>query len=184
MTTSIFAHEALVKETKVSGPCLDDMAETIRADALTLAREKLGLPQHGSNLVSLLRQPGFDYFKYGLAMGVSNALAANDPNVQAIYAYDPSTNADSETEEEITPDATVHLLVQVTMPSAALQAFIASLDRALLASLKDLPSPRFAQRESVLNVNLITEDDIRHGANFAGLLSGVFAPPLKIWQRA
>ena len=117
-------------------------------------------------------------------MGVSNALAANDPNVQAIYAYDPSTNADSETEEEITPDATVHLLVQVTMPSAALQAFIASLDRALLASLKDLPSPRFAQRESVLNVNLITEDDIRHGANFAGLLSGVFAPPLKIWQRA
>ena len=28
------------------------------------------------------------------------------------------------------------------------------------------------------------EDDVRRGSGYAGLVSGVFAPPFKVWQRA
>jgi hypothetical protein len=80
-------------------------------------------------------------------------------------------------------DATVHLLVLVKSSSAALEAFISALDRALAASLTSLPSPKFTERGSILDVNLLTEKDVESGRGYAVLLSSVFTPPLKIWQR-
>ena len=80
-------------------------------------------------------------------------------------------------------DATVHLLVLVNSSSAALEAFISALDRALTASLTSLPSPKFAERDSILDVNLLTEKDVESGRGYAVLLSSVFTPPLKVWQR-
>ncbi len=92
-------------------------------------------------------------------------------------------NPDSESGEDMPMEATVHLLALVAAPSAALESFVAALDSALTASLKELPSPLFASRESVLDVNLITEKDVRLGLGYAALLSSVFAPPLKVWSR-
>ena len=163
---------------------LQEVAETIRADALTLAQERLTDAIRGLELKHLFRHPDFvDTFKHGLASGVANALSANDPHVEAIYTYDPSANPDSELGNDLPVDATVHLLVKVQSPSPALEAFIAALDRALTAELKGLPSPKFAQRESILDVNLITEKDIEQGRGYAVILSSMFAPPLKVWQR-
>jgi hypothetical protein len=73
--------------------------------------------------------------------------------------------------------------VVVQSPSAALDAFIASLDRALTASLNELPSPKFEQRTSILDVNILTEGDVKQGRGYAVLLSSVFTPPLQVWQR-
>lgn len=185
MATTIFTRETKKKVIVTRAPHLVEVAETIRADALAQARAKLDPAWRDAHVASLLNRPDFiDYFKYGVAVGVSSALVANDQNIQAIYTYDPSTNADSDAGEDMPQDATVHLLVRVTTSTAALEAFVSSLDRALTASLKDLPSPRFAQRESILDVNLVTEDDVQRGSGYAGLLSGIFAPPLKVWQRA
>jgi len=185
MTIQTLTPVGVVEEAGTQVPSLDEVAETIRDDALASARVKLWAPERGSELARLLARPDFlDYFKYGLALGVSNALSAGDQKVRAIYVYDPSSNADSEAGEEMPQDVTVHMLVWVDAPSAALEAFIGAVDRALTASLKQLPSPRFAQRGSILDVNLVTDDDIRRGVNYAGLLSGVFALPLKVWSRA
>ena len=163
---------------------LDEVVETIYQDALALAQERLTAPMRGLELERLLRRPEFvDNLKYGLATSIANVLAANDPRVLAVYAYDPSTNPDSESGEEMPIDPTVRLLVLVQSSSAALEAFIASLDRALTASLKALPSPKFEPRTSILDVNLLTEQDVQAGRGYAILLSSVFAPPLKIWQR-
>jgi hypothetical protein len=74
-------------------------------------------------------------------------------------------------------------LVQVAKPSAALEVLIVSLDKELTAKLRALPSTRFAERASVLDVNLLTEEDVRLGTGYAVMLSSVFAPPLKVWQR-
>jgi hypothetical protein len=41
----------------------------------------------------------------------------------------------------------------------------------------------FAQREFTLDVSLITEQDVRLGLGPAGLLSAIFTPPIKVWQR-
>jgi hypothetical protein len=92
-------------------------------------------------------------------------------------------NPDAEIGGELPLDAAARLLVHVSTPSAALQAFISALDRALLTSLKELPSPLFKERVFILDVNLITDQDIQQRIGFARLLTSPFAPPLKVWQR-
>ena len=161
---------------------IDDVAETIRHDALEFARQQVDGEDAG--LISLLgRRDFFESFKYGLASKVAEVLAAADGNIQAAYIYDLDMNPDAEIGGELPIDATVRLLVHVSMPSAALQAFITALDRALLASLQELPSPLLKERAFILDIDLITEQDIRQRVGFAKLLTSPFAPPLKVWQR-
>lgn len=162
---------------------LEDAAEAIRDNAIAEAQKKLGVSQSDLSLEHLLNtHPAFfGYFKSGMAMEVAEVLATNDKNVQAIYVHDPDWNpfvADVNT----TPDATVYLLVKVDA-TAALEAFIDSLDRALTAALRELPSPLFSHREFILDVQLISEEDIRLRRGYGVLITSVFAPALKIWER-
>jgi hypothetical protein len=184
MITPVLTDETVTAATREKVLPLQELAETLNEDALEQARQKLLPPQRGSELRALLETPAFlDAFKYGLASGVAKALSENDRSVQAVYTYDPSTNPDSESGVDLPMSAMVHLLVRVTKSSAALEAFIATLTRALTAELKNLPSDRFARIESVLDVNLVTEQQIRLGAGHAVLLSSLFTPPIKLWER-
>jgi hypothetical protein len=161
-----------------------EVAETIRDDALESANSKLGAFQRGRDLKDLLKQSYFfDGFMYGLAIGIAEAISANDERVFAIYICEPSGNPDFEAGVDMPLDASVHQLLLVSKPSAALEAFITSLDRAMVASLKDLPSPLFARREWILDAKLLSEEDVVRGTGYAILLSSTFAPALKIWQR-
>lgn len=164
---------------------LSDLAKTIRASAIVEALSDRRSYATNEALLELeLSRPVVrEAVKDGLARGVARALAAHDAQVQAIYAYDPSANPDSEAGDDRPFDATVHLLAVVTTPSAALQAFIAALDRALTESLKDLPSPVFQVRESILDINLITRQDVQERKGYAGLLSATFAPAIEIYRR-
>ncbi len=181
MTTTILTNERVARSKVLPLP---ELAETLRDEALGQAQQKLSPLQRGSDLGKLLETLAFlDAFKYGLASGVARALSENDKSVQAVYTYDPSTNPDSESGEDLPMTATVHLLVRVVKSSAALEAFIATLDRELTVKLKSLPSDKFARLESVLDVNLVTEQQVRLRAGYAALLSSVFAPPIKLWQR-
>ncbi len=183
MTTTDI-HTKTAEARSLQAVSVQQVADSIRDEALTDAQDQYAVFQRGSDLGSLLRHPDFfERLKYGLTVGVAKALAANDPTVLAVYTYDPSSNPDSESGDTAPLEATVHMLALVSTPSAALSAFIASLDRALTASLKSLPAPLFAQRESVLDVNLITEKDARLGIGYAALLSSLFAPPIKVWAR-
>lgn len=176
-------------QTKTMAPArvvlpIPDLAKQLCADALARARQKMALTQREEELKNLLALPAFiDAFVHALGTGIAGALAENDQSVQAVYAYDPSLNPDSESGDALPPSETVHLLVRVTRPSAALEAFTASLDQALTAQLRALPSPKFAQRTSVLDINLLTEEDVRLGTGYAALLSSVFAPPIQVWHR-
>jgi hypothetical protein len=161
---------------------IDDVAETIRNDALEFARQQVDGEDAG--LISLLgRRDFFESFQYGLVSKVAEVLAATDRNILAVYTYDVDMNPDAEIGGELPLDAAARLLVHVSTPSAALQAFISALDRALLTSLKELPSPLFKERVFILDVNLITDQDIQQRIGFARLLTSPFAPPLKVWQR-
>jgi hypothetical protein len=181
MTSTLLTNERVARPKVLPLP---ELAETLRDDALGQAREKISPLQRGSDLGNLLDTPAFlDAFKYELASGVARALSENDKSVQAVYTYDPSTNPDSESGEDLPMTATVHLLVRVVKSSAALEAFIATLDRELTAKLKSLPSDRFARLESVLDVNMVTEQQVRMRAGYAALLSSVFAPPIKLMLR-
>lgn len=161
-----------------------EVAETIRDGAIESANSKLNALQRSIDLEDLLKQSDFfDSFKYGLAKGIAEAISVNDEHVSAIYIYEPSGNPDFEAGGYIRPDPSVHLLLLVSKPSAALEAFIVSLDRALVEGLKALPSPLFTGRSWILDAKLISEEDVERGTGYACLLSSLFAPALKIWHR-
>jgi hypothetical protein len=177
------AHDIVIQTPTNQISPLSEVAETIREEAINEAREKIADPTD-MELPRLLGQLDFlNAFQYEVALNVANILAKHDQNIQTVYAYDPGLNADSESGEQLPPDMTVHLLVLVTKPSAALEALVKSLDRALTISLRELPSPLFMNREFILDANLVTEEDVKLRRGYGSMLNSLFAPLLKVWQR-
>ncbi len=186
MYTEVSLSDTKVRLGKKQVSSLLETAETIRGNALNLARKKMLPREQDAELAKLLERPNFvDYFKYTLAQEVAQVIATYDQRVQAVYLFEESANPDAETEEyPAFVDLTIHLLALVTSPSAALETFITTLDRTLTEVLSEFPSDAFARRTSFLNVIPITESDIEEGRGYAVLLSSIYARPLKIWQRA
>lgn len=184
MLTDTIEREAKTEAPVVQITRLQEAAETIRDDALSAARSRLAARQQDAPLADLLRLPAFlNSFKYGLAEGATNVIVANDGNVLAVYHFEESANPDSETEEALTPDVGVHLLLLVRSNSAALEAFIKSLDGTLAGLIRELPSPALARRTSILNVIPITQEDADNKRGYGALLSSMFARPVKLWAR-
>ena len=180
--------DTVERETKIEAPTqvtrLQEAAETIRDNALSAARSRLPVRQQDAALEELLQLPVFlNSFKYGLAEGVTNVIVANDGNVQAVYHFEESTNPDSETEEAMAVDMSVHLLLLVDSNSAALNAFIESLDGTLTGLVRELPSPLLANHTSIINVIPITQEDVDNRRGYGALLSSIFARPVKLWAR-
>jgi hypothetical protein len=184
MLTDTIEREARTEAPNVQLTRLREAAETIRDNALSAARSRLPARQQDAPLADLLRLPAFlNSLKYGLAEGATNVIVANDGNVQAVYHFEESANPDSETEEALTPDVGVHLLLLVDSNSAALHAFIQSLDGTLAGLMRELPSPALAKRTSILNVIPITQEDVDNKCGYGALLSSMFARPVKLWAR-
>jgi len=163
---------------------LFEVAETIRDDALEWAQSGLGILDRGLALQDLFEQPRFvDRFRYGLAKGVAESIAANDQRVQAIYLFDNELTSDIETGCELPIEVAVHQLALVSAPSAALQSFVISLDRALVECLQELPVRLYRERERILDVKLVTEYDVENRIGYAILLGSIHSPALEIWKR-
>lgn len=162
---------------------LDEVAETIRVEALVSAQNKMGAWQRGLGLAQALALPNFvDSFKYGLAVGAAKVIGAIDPRVRSVHLFEPSGSADADA-SDFSTDPSIHMLVLVSSGSAALEAFIASLDRAMIDSLRELPTQLFAEREWILDTTLVTEEMLEEGRGYARLFRSSFAPPLKVWER-
>lgn len=164
---------------------LPDVARAIRESALANALRGRRAYAGDEALLELdLRRPAvLESVKDGLAQGVARALAFHEAQVKAVYAYDPSANPDNETGEDRPFDPVLHLLVLVAAASPALPAFVTELDQALVESLRDVPSLAFQMRESILDVMLLTDEDIQLRTGYGALLSSVFAPAIEIWRR-
>lgn len=161
---------------------LDEMAKRIRDEAVASARAPLDADQCLTELDGPVQRSDFKrHFLRALAVGVAQALAANDRRVLAVYAYETALNCGAEVNEPWGPLA--HLLVVVTVPSAALEAFVASLNRALGASLNALPRAHFSHAGPLLDINVVTEQEVRQGVGMARLLSARLPPPVQLWQR-
>ena len=172
------------KPTKTRITQIQEVAETIRDDALAKARAKMGVLQRNQDLITLFDNHAFfENFKYGLAEGITKSLAANDARVQAVYTYDPSANPSVENGEYLPLDATVHLLIVVSTASQALEAFVDSLDRALAHFVGELPSPIFSGRTGLIDGAILSSEDLKRGTGLANMLHSIYAPPLKVWAR-
>ncbi len=160
---------------------LRDVAGAIAVEALALAQGKLTPKEQRLPAETLFRRRDFlDSFKYNLAKGVAAELAAHDRRVLEVYQFDSPTNPDVENGNDLPVDGNIRLLVVVEAPSAALNAFIQALDRTLAGCLEELRVPFLAGRSSVLNVAILSEEEKKQGTGYAGLLSAVFFPPLRL----
>jgi hypothetical protein len=161
---------------------IDEMAKRIRDQAVASACVQLHPDQHLTQHNDPVQRSDFKrQFLRALAVGVAQALAANDRRVLAVYAYE--TTRDHGAELHDLSGALAHLLVVVTAPSAALEAFVASLNRALGASLSALPRAHFSHAWPPLDINVVTEQEVRLGVGMARLLSARLPPPVQLWQR-
>ncbi|MGB7114713.1 MAG: hypothetical protein WBD56_01090 [Anaerolineales bacterium] len=163
---------------------LNEVVETIIEEALECARLKIPPIRQEQDLDILFQQHDFFCtFKYGLADEVGRVIGEYDVNMEEIYLFEPCANPDFQSGEDMPIDGTINLILVVSSPTAGLEAFIASLDRSLTQSLKELPLPILAKYDSVLNAILITKKDLELGKGHAALVTSIFTPPLKVWQR-
>ena len=148
MLTEVSLPEQKTQFDEVQVSSLADTAETIKKIALDQARTMVRQRDRQNDLANLLARRDFvGYFNDALSLEVAKVIASYDQRVQAVYLFNESANPDAQTEEYLSSiDLTIHLLILVTSASAALDAFITSLDRTLTETLIDLPSEQFAGR--------------------------------------
>ncbi len=175
--------EAARDSLKVQVPTVAGIAGELFRDALRLARLGVSDVRGDADLAELLRNPAFvNLFKYRLACAAGEVLGAYDSHAEEVYyIYNPAAALDAEEQVDRAGDVRLHLLLQVTPPTAALQSLIAALDFALVRLLKQLPSESFASLDSVLDVNMMTAAEVQSGTGWAAALKSAFAPPVHLW---
>ena len=119
---------------------LQEITQKVFNEALCQIYTKVTPSQQSLELEYLFQnEEFFQSFKCYLAKAVAQTVGTNDRQVQAVYLFEPSLNPDVETGEDLPLEATVHLLVVVSKPSAALDAFIEALDQELARCLNQMP---------------------------------------------
>ncbi len=99
---------------------LQEIARKICNEALCQMYIRVTPVQQSLALECLLQNQEFFYsFKYHLAKGVAETLGANDRHVQTIYLFEPTARPEAEIGQYQPSEATIHLLVVVSKPSAA-----------------------------------------------------------------
>lgn len=163
---------------------LQDVAEMICDYALERAYAPCTRSKRRCKLEQLLADWAFvQRFRVGLAQGVANVLAAYDERVLAVYLFGETGVARKENGESARPEMTVQLLVLVSARSAALDALGAALGQALAREVRKLAGPSLKEQDTLLNLTVITEEDVAQRKGLALLFSAAFNPPLAIWTR-
>lgn len=153
-----------------------DVASDLCEKAMQDAKEQLHPLMRDAHLGRLDERSEFvQTFKNALEKRIARKLAAWQPGVQAVFKFD-------ETPTE-TWDGSVHLLVKVPSLSDALKTLGRRLDRSLLKYLKQLDWPRFQDRQSILEVQQVTPNELRHGIGYGAMFCAVYTVPVKVWPQ-
>jgi hypothetical protein len=117
-------------------------------------------------------------FKNALERRIARTLAAWQPSVQAVFKFDeiPMESLESW-------DGSIHLLVKIPRLSNTVKVLGKTLDKVLVKRLKQLGLPRFEQRQSVLDVQQVTPNELRHGIGYGAMFCAVYTVPVKVWSQ-
>lgn len=163
---------------------LQDIAETIFADALERAWPPTNRFMHNCSLEERLRDPTFrQRVKIGLAKGLVELVAAHDEHVLSAYLFGGMTELYPQIEAYSSPESKTHLLILVRKRSAGLHALVTALDEAFVREAQELLPSLANEQESLLNPIFITEADAAQHTGYAMLLSSAHVSPLTIWRR-
>lgn len=161
-----------------------ELTESILEDAFKYANGKMMILSGSANNGELLaRRDYLEAFRVGLGNAVTQALIENDGSIVSVFRFEPTANSDSETEEDLPVDGNVYLIALVDRPSAGLEAFAVSLNRALTERMNSFSPAIYKKYSAVLDVKFVTSEEVEKRKGYAVLLTSIFSPPTRIWQR-
>ena len=165
--------EYRIPATKDFGQIADDLCE----NALKDAKEQLHPLLREAQLDRLDERPEFiNTFKRAMEQRIARKLAAWDPTVQAVFQFDESPSKSW--------DGSIHLLVKVPRLSDTLKILGRRFDWSLVKALWHLNWPRFQKQQSVLDVQQVTLNELRHGIGYGAMFSAVYMVPVKVWPKS
>jgi hypothetical protein len=118
-------------------------------------------------------------FKNALEQRIARKLALWQPSVEAVFKYDVIG-----TQHMQDWDGSIHLLVKVPRLSNAMKALGKKLDRSLVKSFKQLGWRRLPERQSVLEVQQVTPNELRHAVGYGAMFCAVYNVPVKVWPQS
>jgi hypothetical protein len=165
-------------------PDLADTAANVLAEAMAFCAHKMGV-EGPEAVADLLRRDDRDacgYCLYGVAKHVASSLGAMDDQVKAVYVFDYDATPEDLCFGTLGRGAPlVHLIVWTARKTAASRALLAGLDRALAQTYADLFGR--PQLESLLDVQMIDDDDVEHRRGHGALLHALHQRPVQVWER-
>jgi len=117
-------------------------------------------------------------FKLALEQRIAQTLVAWQPGVQAVFKFDESWM-----ENRKSWDGSIHLLVKVPRLSNAIKALGKKLDQSLVKCLKQLGWSRFRRRQSILEIQQVTPNELRHGISYGAMFYAVYSAPVEVWPQ-
>ena len=156
------------------------VASTLCEKALEDARSRLHPLLQNNELDRLDQRDVFlRAFKSALERRIARQLAIWHPGVQAVFKYDETQMSHLENWNGV-----IHLLVKVPRLSSTVKAFGKKLDKSLVNCLRQLNWRRFRTCQSILNVQQVTPNELRHGISYGAMFCAVYNTPIKVWPPA
>lgn len=146
--------------------------------ALDDARAELHPLLRSENVDRLETRNGFaEAFRSALETRIAKRLALWQPSIQSVFRFD-----DSHVTDDPAWDGKIHLLVKVPSLSNAIKSFGKHLDKYLIGYLeKQLGWSRFKGQQSILDVQQVTVNELRHGISYGAMFRAVYSVPVKVW---
>ena len=156
-----------------------EIANELCEKAMQDAKEQLHPLLRNAHLNLLNRRSEFvQTFKSTLELRIARTLAAWQPGVQAVFKFDESS-----TENWETWDGSIHLLVKVPCLSGALKSMGRMLDRSLVKCFRQLGWSRFQECQSILDLQQVTEGELRHCVGYGAMFCAVYTVPVRVWPQ-
>lgn len=178
---NVFDDERREEPAKILVPPQDfeQVANEICEQAFSDAKEKLHPLMRNSELQRLRKRKEFvQAFKLALEERIAETLAVWQPNIQAVFKFDESW-----IESYKIWDGSIHLLVIVPRVSDAIKTIGRKLDQNLTYRLKQSGWTRFQKHRSILEVQQVTPNELRHGTSYGAMFYAVYNLPVKVWSR-
>lgn len=115
-------------------------------------------------------------FRSALERRIAKQLALWQPSVQTVFKFEEALVVD-----DTKWDGKIHLLAKVPRVSDRLQAFGKKLDKNLLGYLKEMGWSRFKEQRSILDVQQVTLNELRHGISYGAMFHAVHNRPIQVW---
>ena len=115
-------------------------------------------------------------FRTALEKRIARKIAAWQPMVQCVFRFD-----NSHATNDPAWDGKIHLLVKVPRLSNRVKTFGKNLDKYLLGYFNQIGWSRFQRQQSILEVQQVTVNELRHGISYGAMFCAVESVPVRVW---